>query len=86
LTRITQCWVGLILVQAVLGATTVWSNKAADVATLHVVVGAGSLALGALLTLLSSRFLVEVPETTGQSDSKLTALPACASKAAMTTI
>jgi cytochrome c oxidase assembly protein subunit 15 len=43
-------WFILILSQAVLGAATVWSNKAADIATLHVVTGATSLAMGALLT------------------------------------
>lgn len=33
-------WVGLIIVQIFLGAWTIWSNKAADVATGHVIVGA----------------------------------------------
>ncbi|MEI6377679.1 MAG: COX15/CtaA family protein [bacterium] len=36
-------WVGAILLQILLGAITIWSNKAADVATAH-------MALGALLT------------------------------------
>jgi cytochrome c oxidase assembly protein subunit 15 len=42
-------WAGLICLQAALGAATVWSNKAADVATLHVLIGAASLVLGAVL-------------------------------------
>ena len=42
-------WLGLILVQVGLGAWTIWSNKAADVATAHVVVGALSLVTGAWL-------------------------------------
>ena len=47
-------WLGLIIVQAGLGAWTIWSNKAADVATAHVVVGAISLATGGLLTIIAS--------------------------------
>ncbi len=41
-------WLGLILVQVGLGAATIWSDKAADIATAHVLVGALSLATGAL--------------------------------------
>ena len=48
-------WLGLILVQVALGAWTIWSNKAADVATAHVVVGALSLVTGALGCLISFR-------------------------------
>jgi len=39
-------WLGLILLQAGLGAWTIWSQKAADVATAHVLVGALSLVTG----------------------------------------
>jgi heme a synthase len=39
-------WFGTILVQAGLGVATVLSGKAADIATLHVVMGAASLVLG----------------------------------------
>jgi cytochrome c oxidase assembly protein subunit 15 len=46
-------WVGMILIQAGLGAWTIWSNKAADVATAHVMGGAISLAWGALLTIIA---------------------------------
>jgi cytochrome c oxidase assembly protein subunit 15 len=48
-------WLGLILIQACLGAWTIWSNKAADVATAHVVVGALSLVTGSLGCLISYR-------------------------------
>ncbi len=51
-----RIWHGMILVQAALGAWTIWSNKAADVATAHVVVGALSLVTGALLTIIAFRF------------------------------
>ncbi len=51
-------WFGLIVLQVILGASTIWSNKAADVATAHVVVGALSLVAGALLTIVSFRVLI----------------------------
>jgi hypothetical protein len=57
LRRLANVWVGLILVQVALGAWTIWSNKAADVATAHVVVGALSLVTGALGCLISFRRL-----------------------------
>lgn len=47
--KLTAAWFGLILLQALLGAYTVWSNKAADIATAHVAVGALSLVFGSLL-------------------------------------
>ena len=47
-------WFALICVQFGLGIWTVLSNKAADIATLHVVIGAASLVTGALLTLLAA--------------------------------
>lgn len=43
-------WLGMIWVQVGLGAWTIWSNKAADVATAHMVLGALSLVLGAVIT------------------------------------
>lgn len=48
-------WLALIFIQVCLGAWTIWSNKAADVATAHVVVGALSLVTGALGCLISFR-------------------------------
>lgn len=43
-------WSLLLLGQFVLGAATIWTNKAADLATAHVVVGAASLLTGALFS------------------------------------
>ena len=43
LAKLSLVWVGLILLQVTLGAYTIWSNKAADIATAHVMVGALSL-------------------------------------------
>ena len=48
-------WLGLILVQALLGAATVWSNKSAEIATLHQANGALCLILGGLLTIVVIR-------------------------------
>ena len=49
-------WLGLVLVQAGLGMWTIWSNKAADIATLHVVCGATTLVIGSLIYLALNRF------------------------------
>ena len=51
----SAAWVGLVFVQFLLGACTIWTNKAADIATTHVAVGAMTLVLGALLTAMSWR-------------------------------
>lgn len=45
-------WLFLVAVQISLGAWTIWSNKAADVATTHVAVGAISFALGVIICAL----------------------------------
>src|SRR5467141_1089544 len=46
LRRLSILWVVLFLLQFTLGAWTIWSNKAADVATTHVAVGAIMLSFG----------------------------------------
>ena len=50
LAKLSLAWLAIICVQASLGATTVWSNKAADVATAHVLFGALSLLTGTILS------------------------------------
>ncbi len=55
LRRWSAVWVGLVFVQFLLGACTIWTNKAADIATTHVAVGALTLVLGALLAAMSWR-------------------------------
>ncbi len=72
LARFALAWLGLILLQAVLGAATIWSNKAADVATAHVVLGALSLVAGALLTILSIRVLIPVRAVVGKTTESAT--------------
>jgi cytochrome c oxidase assembly protein subunit 15 len=53
--RLASAWLVVILLQALLGVATIWTNKAADVATAHVLVGALALASGVLLSLVSWR-------------------------------
>jgi cytochrome c oxidase assembly protein subunit 15 len=50
-------WIFLVFFQLVLGAWTVLSNKAADIATLHVLGGALMLVIGVLLSVSLSRIL-----------------------------
>jgi cytochrome c oxidase assembly protein subunit 15 len=55
LTKFAFLWLGLLTLQIFLGAATIWSNKAADVATAHVMVGALALLTGALWCLVAAR-------------------------------
>lgn len=55
LTKLAWFWFGLLTAQIGLGAWTIWSNKAADVTTLHVMVGASALLVGALWWLIAAR-------------------------------
>ena len=55
LTKLAFGWLGLLTLQILLGAATIWSNKAADVATTHVMVGALALLTGSLWCLVAAR-------------------------------
>lgn len=55
LAKATLLWQGVIVLQAALGAATVWTGKAADIATLHVVIGASCLVGCALLAVAVER-------------------------------
>ncbi|MEP6936800.1 MAG: COX15/CtaA family protein [Chthoniobacterales bacterium] len=46
LRHLSTAWLFLLLGQVILGAWTIWSNKAADIATAHVAVGAIMLSVG----------------------------------------
>jgi heme a synthase len=50
-------WLVLVLAQFGLGAWTIWSNKAADIATSHVFVGALTFMTGVLLSVILSTML-----------------------------
>ena len=55
LAKLAFFWLVLLSLQIILGAATIWSNKAADVTTLHVMVGASALLTGALWWLAATR-------------------------------
>jgi heme A synthase len=63
LRRLANGWLTLILFQAFLGAFTVWSNKAADVATAHVAFGALSLVCGGLIYIGTAPLAAKAPRT-----------------------
>jgi heme a synthase len=50
-------WVALFVCQIALGASTIWSNKAADVATAHVAIGAVMLSFGVSISASCWRIL-----------------------------
>lgn len=57
LSRLAMAWLGLIMVQVLLGAATIWTGKTADVATAHLACGALCLVTGAMTSILSFRML-----------------------------
>jgi cytochrome c oxidase assembly protein subunit 15 len=63
LARLADTWFLLLACQLTLGAWVIWSNKAADIATAHVAIGATMLALGVAISAISLR-LSQVPEAT----------------------
>ena len=57
LERLSIWWIALITCQITLGAWTIWSNKAADIATAHVAVGAIMLSFGVSISAICWRTL-----------------------------
>ncbi|PYL80222.1 MAG: hypothetical protein DMF21_09665, partial [Verrucomicrobia bacterium] len=57
LNRLSILWVALIACQIALGAWTIWSNKAADVATAHMALGAIMLSFGVSISAVCWRIL-----------------------------
>src|SRR6266566_4819004 len=55
LKRLSIFWVALVACQITLGAWTIWSNKAADVATAHVAFGAMMLSFGVSISAICWR-------------------------------
>jgi cytochrome c oxidase assembly protein subunit 15 len=51
--RLSTFWFAVILLQVILGAATIWTGKAADIATLHVATGAIALVTGGLLSMVA---------------------------------
>ncbi len=52
---LSNFWALLIFCQITLGAWVIWSNKAADIATAHVAVGATTLAFGVAICAVTAR-------------------------------
>jgi cytochrome c oxidase assembly protein subunit 15 len=57
LRKLSMWWIAFLFVQLTLGAWTIWSNKAADIATAHVAVGAIMLSFGVSISAICSRIL-----------------------------
>jgi cytochrome c oxidase assembly protein subunit 15 len=57
ISQLSILWVALVVCQIALGAWTIWSNKAADVATAHVAVGAVMLSFGVSISASCWRIL-----------------------------
>jgi cytochrome c oxidase assembly protein subunit 15 len=66
LSRLASWWLFLIASQIALGAWTIWSNKAADVATAHVAVGATTFGVGVALSAICLQ-LTQVRNLVGRS-------------------
>jgi cytochrome c oxidase assembly protein subunit 15 len=85
-TKLALLWLALLFAQVLLGAATIWSNKAADIATLHVLTGALSLAIGAILSIVAyGERQAEVkarPLAAGNAATALAAFEPCRSSAA----
>jgi len=57
ISQLSIFWVALVVCQIAVGAWTIWSNKAADVATTHVAVGAVMLSFGVSISASCWRIL-----------------------------
>src|SRR5207248_6666262 len=55
LRRLSILWFALLVCQLALGVWTIWSNKAADIATTHVAVGASMLCFGVSISAICWR-------------------------------
>jgi cytochrome c oxidase assembly protein subunit 15 len=66
LKRLSLLWVVLVLGQITLGAWVIWSNKAADVATAHVALGALMLSFGVSISAICWRISGRDPAVAGR--------------------
>jgi cytochrome c oxidase assembly protein subunit 15 len=67
---LANVWIALLAVQVVLGIVTVLKDKPADIATLHVMVGALCLGAGAVLVRVSHEFSVAAQKSVMQSPAR----------------
>jgi cytochrome c oxidase assembly protein subunit 15 len=68
--RLAIVWFGLLVFQLGLGVVTVLKNKPADIATLHVMIGALCLVVGAVLVRISREFSVATKMAVLQSPAR----------------
>lgn len=68
--RLATMWLGLIWLQVLLGIVTVLKNKPADIATVHVMVGALCLLVGLILSLIVQQFSVAAEKSVMQSPAR----------------
>ncbi len=69
--KVAAAWWGLICLQVGLGAATIWSNKAADMATAHVLCGALILLAGTIFTvglIIQRQSWLSLAQTSGAAD------------------
>lgn len=85
LTRLSWLWLGMILAQLGLGILTVLKNKPADIATAHVVLGAASLVMGAMIAIIARKISVEAEKRIGHVVAASSVKPVSGSKTALTT-
>ena len=85
LSRISLIWLGMIGAQLILGIFTVLKNKPADIATAHVVLGAASLVIGSILTILAQKISVEPQNRMLHVSPHSSVKPVSNFKAALTT-
>ena len=76
LRRLSILWIALVFCQLMLGAWTIWSNKAADVATAHVAVGAIMLSFGVSICAICWRIRQRNEGSTSGSRDLKGAMPA----------
>jgi cytochrome c oxidase assembly protein subunit 15 len=66
LRRLSILWIVFLFVQLTLGAWTIWGNKAADIATAHVAVGAVMLSFGVSVWAICWRLCQPLPDDARQ--------------------
>jgi cytochrome c oxidase assembly protein subunit 15 len=77
LKRLSMSWVAFLIIQLTLGAWTIWSNKAADIATAHVAMGAVMLSFGVSISAICWRISAVSPHGApgGSEPDRHSALP-----------
>jgi len=74
--KLAATWWWVICLQAALGIAIIWSNKAADVATAHVLCGASSLLAGTILSvdlIIQRRLRRQLVQTPGPAHREVDA-------------